>query len=342
MQIVVKRVRVGGAEVGLDPANRQIHPRHLPRRRVRLLTVNRNIVQLTAVRLDEFRRLNKHPARTAARVVHAALERSQDFDQRPNDARRRVKFARPFPLLLRELRQAVLVNATKQVFRFARAADLNVREEVDDVAETPLVELRSREVFRQDALQRVVFPFDFAHRGVDRRADLRRPRRRRNRLPTRDFRNPKDVFRLVLVAVVGEILPEFRVGENLRAPRFETVRNVFQENQPQHDVLVLRRVEIAAQNARRRPNFVLEPDVRRVRFLCLRLFFRRHFALRFRSIFESPPLGTAPRTPKPPVKRYYTANFAPTQGRAAVFSAKRARPGTPDVPTRRVDKKTRR
>ena len=68
MTIVKECVRIKLAEVGFNTANGKIHLRHLPCGRVRVLTKNRNLVDVAAVIFDKLCGLNKHTARAAARV----------------------------------------------------------------------------------------------------------------------------------------------------------------------------------------------------------------------------------------------------------------------------------
>ena len=63
------------AEIGLDTANRQVHLRHFPCRRIGILTIDRYIIDISGVALDELCRLYKHTTRTAARIVNTTFIR---------------------------------------------------------------------------------------------------------------------------------------------------------------------------------------------------------------------------------------------------------------------------
>ena len=70
-----KGIRIILSEIGLDTANRQVHLRHFPCRRIGILTIDRYIIDISGVALDELCRLYKHTTRTAARIVNTAFIR---------------------------------------------------------------------------------------------------------------------------------------------------------------------------------------------------------------------------------------------------------------------------
>ena len=121
MQIVEERVLMVRSEVRVDAAYRHIHLCHLPSIGVGLLPIHGDISALAAVRLQEFCRLHEHTARSAARVVHAAvIERFENSDDGFDDTRRRVELAALRAFIRRELRDAVFVSAPQKVFAFRR------------------------------------------------------------------------------------------------------------------------------------------------------------------------------------------------------------------------------
>ena len=75
MAIIEKGIRIISPEIGLDTANRQVHLRHFPCRRIGILTINRYIIDISRVTLDELCRLYKHTTRTAARIVNTTFIR---------------------------------------------------------------------------------------------------------------------------------------------------------------------------------------------------------------------------------------------------------------------------
>ena len=172
MLVVEERVRVV-AQVGLDAADGEVHRGKLPGGGVRLLAEHGDVVaDASAVLLDELRALDEHAARAAAWVIHAAVEGLQDLDERPDDAARGVELAGQLALLLGELAEAVHVGLAQDVDVVLSVGELHVGEEVHDVAEPALVELRPCEVLREDVLEGVVLALDRAHCLVDHDADL--------------------------------------------------------------------------------------------------------------------------------------------------------------------------
>ena len=78
MQVVAKSVGVVGAEIGLDPSDRQVHLRELPRRRVRLLPEDRDVANPTAVLADELFALKRtsRSSRSMGRIRDPCRARS--------------------------------------------------------------------------------------------------------------------------------------------------------------------------------------------------------------------------------------------------------------------------
>ena len=83
----------------------------------------------------------------------------------------------------------------------------------------------------------------------------------RKKLQRASGRHPEDVVGAVFVDVLG--VGEFRlaVGLELGIERLEAVRDVFQEDQAEHDMLVLRRIHAAPERVRHLPELLLEADV---------------------------------------------------------------------------------
>ena len=137
----------------------------------------------------------------------------------------------------------------------------DVGEEVDDLAQTPFVELGPCEVLRQDVLQAPVFALDGPHGVVDGGADFGGVGLRGDGLPARLGGDVEDVLGGVFVLVLLEVLA---LVDELAVFGLELVGNVFQEDQTQHDGLVFRRVDIAAHLVRRAPDLLLEADIGRI------------------------------------------------------------------------------
>ena len=187
--------------------------------------------------LDEARRLHEHPARTAAGVVDTPPEGLQHLHEGFDHARRGVEFAGQLALGLGEARETVFVGAAEDVLRVAVLVHADVGEEVDDLAQTPFVELG---------------PCGADFGGVGLRGDG---------LPARLGGDVEDVLGGVFVLVLLEVLA---LVDELAVFGLELVGNVFQEDQTQHDGLVFRRVDIAAHLVRRAPDLLLEADIGRI------------------------------------------------------------------------------
>ena len=140
--VVEEGVGVVLPQVGLDAPDGEVHLRHLPRRGVRILAVNRDVVDVARVALDEARRLHEHPARTAAGVVDTPSEGLQHLNEGLDDARRGVEFAGQLALGLGEAREAVFVGAAEDVLRVAVLVHADVGEEVDDLAQASFVDAK--------------------------------------------------------------------------------------------------------------------------------------------------------------------------------------------------------
>src|SRR5208282_1740881 len=120
---------------------------------VRLLSVNRNVAQLAAVRFDELFAADKHSARAAAGVVDAAFVWCQHLDQDADDVRWRIELSAFLALGAGELRQEVLVHLTQNVLgTVCRTAEADVANEVDELTEPLLIEAGTPIILRQNSL----------------------------------------------------------------------------------------------------------------------------------------------------------------------------------------------
>ena len=217
--------------------------------------------------LDESLALHEHAAGAAAGVVHATSVRRQHLHQHTDDAARRIELAALPPLGARELREEVLVDPTQHVLRpRLAAAHLDVADHLDQLPERLLVEPRPRVLLRQHALERRVVALDGHHRGIHRLADGWLRRLALDLCPARLGRHPEDADGAVLIRVLGvSALASLRL--ELRVLFLEGVGDVLQEDEPEHDVLVLARVHVVAERIRHLPQPGLEPERRAVRLL---------------------------------------------------------------------------
>src|SRR5260370_8097156 len=98
MKVISEGVRVLSTEVALDPPDGQVHLAQLPRGGVRFLAEDRQACTPSAMCLEKPDGLYEHAAGTKARVVDAAVERLDHFDQQPDDGLRRVELPPPLAL----------------------------------------------------------------------------------------------------------------------------------------------------------------------------------------------------------------------------------------------------
>ncbi|SMF63989.1 hypothetical protein SAMN06265365_12386 [Tistlia consotensis] len=152
--VVVEGVAMG--DLPVDAPDGEVHLGQPPGGIVRLLAVDRDIglglpaiAVAVPVGVDELHRLHEHARGAAAGVVDPAAIGLQHLDQQLDDAAGRVELAALLALGAGELRQEVLVDASEHVLRPGfRVADLDVRDQVDELAEPGLVERGARIVFR--------------------------------------------------------------------------------------------------------------------------------------------------------------------------------------------------
>ena len=259
MLVVVEGVAVGDLRV--DAADGEVHLGQPPGGVVGLLAVDGDVAELAAVGLDELLAADEHAARAAAGVVDAALVGREHLDQHAHHARGRVELAAALALGAGEAREEVLVDAAERVLgAVGGAAEGDVADQVDELAEALLVEAGAGVVLRQHALERGVVALDGGHRVVDERADGGLRGAGLQVRPARLLRHPEDAGGAVLVGVFGVgalLLLRFELG----VLGLEGVGDVLEEDQAEDDVLVLGRVHVVAQRVGRLPELGLEPTV---------------------------------------------------------------------------------
>ena len=216
---------------------------------------------LPAVGLDELLALHEHAARAAAGVVDAALVGREHLDQHAHHARGRVELAAALALGAGEVGEEVLVDAAERVLgAVGGAAERDVADQVDELAEALLVEAGAGVVLGQHALERGVVALDGGHRVVDQRADGRLRGAGLQVRPARLLRHPEDAGGAVLVAVFGVgALRLLRL--ELGVLGLEGVGDVLEEDQAEDDVLVLGRVHVVAQRVGGGPELGFEAEV---------------------------------------------------------------------------------
>ena len=189
----------------------------------------------------------------SARTCHPSRSR----DRKPGPCRaqasrpaagrraRRVELAAPLAFGRGELSEEVLVDPAEDVARLVLGiAEADRADQVDQLAQALFVEPRPVVVLGQHALERRVVALDRDHRIVDQLADRGLLGVRLEERPARFLRHPEDVQGAVLVRIlrIGALVA---LGLELGVLRLEGVRDVLQEDQAEHDVLVLGRVHVA-------------------------------------------------------------------------------------------------
>ena len=207
--VVVEAVAVG--DLAVDAADGEVHARQPPGGVVRLLAVDADVAPglapvAVAARMgaNELDRLHEHARGAATGVVHPPLVRFEHLDQQLDHAARRVELAALLALGAGELGEEVLVDAAEHVLGAALGvADLDVADEVDELAEPQLVERGAGVVLGQHAFEGGVVALDAGHGVVDELADGGLLRLGLEVRPARFGRHPEDVERPVLVRVLG-------------------------------------------------------------------------------------------------------------------------------------------
>ena len=261
-------------EVALEAADGEVHLGQAPRGGVALLLVDGDVAEAAAVLLHEALALHEHAARAAAGVVDAALVGLDHLDQQLDHAARRVELAAALALGAGEAPEEVLVDAPEDVLgATVFVAHGDGADEVDELAELRLVDVGARVVLAEHALELRVLPLDGHHGVVDGLADLGLARCGLQVLPARFTRHPEDVVGEVLVAVLGVEAGlagaagrkasgglSLGLGDQARALLLEGVRDVLEEDEAEHHVLVLGRVHVAAHLVCRGPELLLEAE----------------------------------------------------------------------------------
>ena len=250
------------------------------------------------------------PAAATARVVDAALVRGQHFNQHVRTTQpRRVELAPLLALGTGELGEEVFVDAAQDVlgvvgsmgFRwigvrlvfcgFPFGHKFDRANQINQFAQPLLVQGRTGVVLRQCALQTRIVALDGLHGIVDQLADRGLFGAILEFLPASFLGHPEDVFGPVFIGIFGIgtlIVPN--AGDQLRMMLFEGIRDVLQEDQAQHGVLVFGRVHVVPQLIRRQPHLGLEAQIGRGILLLGRLFLSR--LLRHSADFRKVPLQT--------------------------------------------------
>ena len=267
MEVAAEGVGVLGAEVGLDTAQGEVHHGEAAGGGVALLAVDGDVANLATVGFDEFFRLDEHAAGAAGGVVDAAFVGGEHLDEAAHDAGRGVELAAVLALGAGEAGEEILVNAAEQIygavglFALAGGGEFDGGDDVDEFAETLFVEAGAGVVLGEDAFEARVVALDGDHGVVHGLADSGLLGAGLEVGPAGLGGHPEDVFGLVFVGVLGIGPGVFALaGEELGAMFLEGVGDVFEEDEPEDDVLVFRRVHVVAELVGGEPELGLEAD----------------------------------------------------------------------------------
>ena len=155
----------------------------------------------------ETSRLHEHAAAAAARVVYAAGERLEHFDEKIHHAARRVELAAILTLLCPSKHaKEVFVDAAENVVSpmIAVRTETDGADEVNELAEHLVLEVLATVIARQDTHQRGVLTFDESHCLVNGLTDPWQLGLGLQLLPAGAIRNPEDVLTRVFVPIFQE------------------------------------------------------------------------------------------------------------------------------------------
>ena len=262
VEVAAEGVGLFGAEVGFDAADGEVHDGEAAGGGVGLLAEDGDIADAAAVGFDELFRLDEHAAGAAAGVVDAAFVGGEHLYEEADDAVGRIELAAVLAFGAGELGEEVFVDAAEDVFgAVVTVAEADGADEVDEFAETVLVERGAGVVLGEDAFEAGVIAFDGEHGVIEEFADAGLVGAGLELEPTGFARDPEDVFGLVFVGVFGVgagvvALASFEAGAHF----FEGVGDVFEEDEAEDDVFVFGGVHVIAEFIGGEPEFGFEAD----------------------------------------------------------------------------------
>ena len=167
--VIKERVCLIRSEISINTADSHIHFSHFPSVGVRFLPIYRNMVAVAAVRLQKFYRLHKHTARTAARIINAAIiKRFQYLNNGFHNAGRGIKFSALSPLIRRKLGNAIFIGMPQQILVFVCFRHIYiVGKQVYYIAQNPFIQSLISIIFRQNVFQRFIFRLNSAHSVIN-------------------------------------------------------------------------------------------------------------------------------------------------------------------------------
>ena len=104
-------------KLGIDIANCKIHLGELPSSLVRLLTINRDILDISLMFLDKFFTHDKHSSTSTCRIIDESLIRLNHLHHQFYDCFWSIELPSLFPLSICKLSQKILIYSSKKIFR---------------------------------------------------------------------------------------------------------------------------------------------------------------------------------------------------------------------------------
>ena len=207
MKVIEESVRLIRTEVCINATDRHIHFCHFPSVGIGLLTVNRNASTVSAMSLKEFHALYEHTPRATTRVIYTAvIERFQNCNDSLNDTGRRIELAAFNTFISSELCNTVFVSSAQKIFAFFRIRHIHVCEQVNNITQNSLIQIRTCVILRKYIFQRFVFCFDCSHCIVNDSSNLRSMSRRCDSCPSCFFRNEENIFAQVFITIFFKTL----------------------------------------------------------------------------------------------------------------------------------------
>lgn len=128
-----------------DAVDGEVHLRHPPGALVVLLAIDLDVLGIAVVAADELIGLDELAARSATRVIDAAVLRLQDVDEHLDHAGGRIELTAALAFGPRELLEEILIDLAEQVSRASVALPREVEvagvEEVNQFPESLLIDV---------------------------------------------------------------------------------------------------------------------------------------------------------------------------------------------------------
>ena len=265
---VAEGIRVFLPDIRLYPADGEVHDGEAAGGGIAFLSVDGDVPELASVAFHELFRLDEHPAGAAGGIVDAPLVGGEHLDKAAHHAGGGVELPAVLPLRTGEAGEEILIHPPEQIngavrlLPLAGGGELDGGDEVDQLAQPVLVQPGAGVILGQHAFEPDVVPLQRDHGIVHRLTDGRFLRLRLEVGPAGIGRHPENILRLVFIRILGIrplIIP--LPGQKLGPVLLKGIGDVFQEDQAEHDMLVLRRIHVVPQLVSGQPELRLEAEV---------------------------------------------------------------------------------